>query len=56
MTFFKFIFKLFKIKTAIEYKPETMGFPVDPGTQFQCDGVFIDNQGKTTIYIEKVKK
>jgi hypothetical protein len=51
MTFKKFIAKLFKIKTTIEYKPETMGFPVPPKTKLQFGNLYVENNGKSTIYI-----
>lgn len=51
-----FIAKLFKIKTTIEYKAEHMGIPVPPGTKLYNNYFFIENLGKTTIYVSGIPR
>lgn len=54
MTFKQFIAKLFKIKTKIEYKPETMGYPIPPGTTLHNNSFFIENLGNKHWWIIKL--
>lgn len=56
MTFKKFIAKLFKIKTTIEYNTETMGLPIAPGTTLHNNNFFIENLGDTTIYVAGIPR
>ena len=52
----RFIAKMFKIKTGMIYKPETMGYPIEPGTTLHNDYFFIENLGDTTIYVANIPR